>query len=111
MFRQGQKPALVVPMLDIERFRMALRRAGYYPHTGHRYQRECELQAWTAPLRGGRHIHVQEVQRPTHIDVYAHTEAAHGLLHAFSALTDGANYAAGSRKLRGDLRIHGWDVR
>jgi hypothetical protein len=109
MFAQGKKPTLLVPLAELERFRMTLRRAGYYPHTGHRYQRDGEIQAWTAELPESRHIHVQEVGWTRgHVAVFAHTEPAHGLLHAFSALTDRANYAAGSRKLRHDLKANGW---
>jgi hypothetical protein len=108
MFVQGKKPALVVPAEDVERLHMALRRAGYHPHTGHRYQRRGEVHAWAADLSGGRHIHVQEVAWNGGRALFAHTEPASGLAHVFSAVTDGANFAAGSRKLRADLRAQGW---
>jgi|SRR5579863_320637 len=116
MFKQGQRPALVVAPKDLPRFHALLTRAGYEVHTGARYERRGEVGAWTADLEGDRHIHVQEVLRHDRrgrpmIAVYAHTEAKAGLAHIFSALTDGHSFAAGSRKLRRDLRTYGWSIR
>lgn len=111
MFRQGKKPALVVPFTRLDDLRVVLRRADYHPHTGHRYQRDGELEAWSSDLPANRHVHVQFVSRDRDVAVYAHTEPARGLAHVLSAVTDRANYAAGARKLRADLRRHGWRAR
>lgn len=111
-FAQGTHPALTLPTSEAQRLHMVLRRAGYEPHMGSRYLRKGELRAWTAPLRGGRHIHVQECAWTSgRLALFAHTEPASGLLHAWSAVTDGANFAAGSRKLRADLTANGWRQR
>ena len=116
MFKQGRRPALLVAPKDLGRFHALLTRAGYEVHTGPRFERKGEVGAWTTELEGGRHVHVQEVLRTDRkgrpmIAVYAHTEAASGFAHLLSALTDGHSFAAGSRKLRRDLRTYGWRVR
>jgi hypothetical protein len=112
VFKQGHRPALVVRKAQLPRFRACLARAGYRPHTGARYERRGEIAAWTADVQGGRHVHVQEVDLGEgRIAVFAHTEAASGWRHWVSALTDGHSFAAGSRKLRSDLRLAGWRVR
>lgn len=110
MFVQGKRPTLLVARGEsLERFRMAMRRAGYAPHTGHRYMREGEIGAWARDLPSGRHVHVQEVSW-THdrVAIFAHTEPADGIAHVISAIFDKANYPAGARTLRTDLRRHGF---
>lgn len=109
MFVQGKRPALLVPVSRLEAFRARMRRAGYRPHLGHRVQRSGELGAWTRSLPSDRHVHVQEVAwSKSSVAVFAHTEPAGGLRHVWSALTDGANFPAGARTLRQDLRAAGW---
>ena len=111
-FIQGRKPAVVISAEDQRKFRGDLLASGYKPHTGPRVRRENEVQAWVAPLPGGRQVHVQEVRRRNgDIAVYAHTEPeGAGLRHGISALTDGASFQGGARALKSDLRRQGWDV-
>jgi hypothetical protein len=109
MFAQGRRPAVVIPAKDAARARAALVRAGYESHTGARYRRAGEIQAFTSELPNGRHVHVQEVRwKGGRIAYFAHTEPATGLAHIWSALTDGANYSDGARKLRAAFRAAGF---
>lgn len=111
-FKQGRKPSVIIDPEDHRSFRGALLASGYKPHTGPRVRRKDEIQAWVAPLPGGRQVHVQEVRtRNGDIAVYAHTEPeGAGLSHAISAITDRASFQGGSRALKSDLRRRGWDV-
>jgi len=107
MFRQGKHPALVIGPERLLALQNALRRAGYAPHRGARFERKGEIAAWTRDLPDGRHVHLQEVAwTKGRIALFAHTEPATSnlLAHAWSALTDGANFSAGARTLRADLR-------
>jgi len=97
-----------IPYGDLARLRAALRRAGYHPHTGARFERKGELEAWARDLSDGKHVHVQVAVARDGYQVFAHTEAASGLGHVLSALTDGHSFSAGSRRLRQDLKEEGF---
>lgn len=62
-FKQGTRPSVVIAPEDHREFRGTLFASGYKPHTGPRVRRDGEIQAWVAPLAGGRQVHVQEVRR------------------------------------------------
>lgn len=105
MFKQGKKPALVVPDARLGALRSALRRAGYAPHTSSRWVREGEIEAWTLPLADARQVHVQLVaRRGGRVAVFAHTEPASGPAHWISAVMDRADFASGAKRVRADLR-------
>jgi hypothetical protein len=110
-FRQGDKPSLIVPKRLLGTFRNDLRGLGYVQHQTFRMTRENETMAWTKPIGRGRQVHVQEEPEDGSILVFAHTEPeGTGIRHMISALFDHANFSAGSRVLRADLRSMGWDV-
>lgn len=109
-FKQGKKPAVRVHRTELRRFRGALFKAGYQPHTGMRTQRNGEIQAWVKSIGRGRQVHVQEVlTRGEIVRVFAHTEPeGETLEHLAAALLDAVSYSGGSRVLRNDLRDVGW---
>jgi hypothetical protein len=110
-FKQGVEPCVVVDRRHLRKFRGVLLSSDYKPHTGLKYRRDGEVQAWIRPIGRGRQVHVQEVRgRGGEIEVYAHTEPATAVEHAFSAILDGASFSGGAKALLNDLRDKGCDL-
>ena len=122
MFRDGKKPALVVPAKRLSALIAMLRRAGYAPHVGRRVIRKDERLALRKAFRvrgQGRQCHVQILCDGDHqapVCLFAHTEPDSGdtatmkdvVKHGIAALTGRVSYAAGARMLMRDLKRAGY---
>lgn len=120
-FRQGKKPALRVPVKRLEALVISLMGAGYQEHDGRKVKLKSEVLTFRRRFVANgkrRQCHVQVIvtEDGKHLDVFAHTEPDMAHLgdvftHGFSAIMDHANYAAGARMLRQDLKAVAFDAR
>jgi len=109
MVVEGKTPAVTTDIHEYPDVKRRLEAAGYRPRIVPGFKKEGEIETYVRdrPDLGNRWIHVQVVRSGNRVEVYAHTEpSAEGdpLGHAAGVVTGDANYGAGARILRGDLR-------
>jgi len=109
MVVEGKTPAVTTDADEYPDVRRRLEVAGYRPRIVPGFKKEGEKEPYVRdrPDLGNRWIHVQVVRNGKRIEIYAHTEPSaekDPLAHAAGVVTGDANYGAGARILRGDLR-------
>jgi hypothetical protein len=115
-FKQQKKATGYAPIEHAGLLELKLRDAGYEVHTGPSVTRDREVATYRKTYRSGgtlRQNHVQVVRRGSKLAMYAHTEPHTDRFvdHAVSALFDEASFSGGSRMLRSDLAISGYELR
>jgi len=109
MVAEGRTPAVTVSSKEYPKVRKELEVAGYRQRVIPGFTKEGEVETYVRerPDLGNRWNHVQVVARGGRREIYAHTEASAEsapVAHATGVVTGDANYGAGSRMLKGDLR-------
>lgn len=112
-FHHATKPALRLPFNRLKSLVASLLKAGYDEHDGRKLEDKREIATFRkryASRGQNRQCHVQILyQDEKNLDVFAHVEPVMGgisdiISHGMSALTDGADFVAGTRMLCEDLK-------